>query len=93
MWRGALARQMARTVIKVKAGPVAALIYGRDKHFINLFIWPANASRPIPPRASNHNGYHLVRWSADEMEFAAVSDLNEAELQEFARLWSAAPAR
>ena len=73
--------------------PVAALIYGRDKHFINLFIWPGNASRPIPPRASNRNGYHLVRWSADEMEFAAVSDLNETELLEFARIWRAAAAR
>jgi anti-sigma factor RsiW len=73
--------------------PVAALIYGRDKHFINLFVWPANSQREIPPHASERNGYHLVRWSSKDMAFAAVSDLNEGELLEFAKTWSGTQAR
>lgn len=73
--------------------PVAALVYGRDKHFINLFVWPANSQRAISPHTSERNGYHLVRWSSQDMAFAAVSDLNEGELLEFARNWSGTDAR
>jgi anti-sigma factor RsiW len=73
--------------------PVAALVYGRDKHFINLFVWPANSKRALYPRASERNGYNLVRWSSNDMAFAAVSDLNERELLEFARTWSGTQAR
>jgi anti-sigma factor RsiW len=72
--------------------PVAALVYGRDKHFINLFVWPAASQRSTLPRASERNGYHLVRWSSNDMAFAAVSDLNEKELLEFAKTWSAPQA-
>jgi anti-sigma factor RsiW len=71
------------------ARPVAALVYGRQKHVINLFVWPAKSPAAAAPRASESNGYHLIRWSNPEMLFWAVSDLNEKELLEFAKLWSA----
>jgi anti-sigma factor RsiW len=67
--------------------PVAALVYGRNKHYINLFIWPTNSQRELPAHASERNGYHVVRWSSGNMMYAAVSDLNESELQQFAKLW------
>jgi anti-sigma factor RsiW len=64
--------------------PVAALVFGRQKHIINLFIWPAESSAVRPPHATQRNGYHLIQWSDGRMNLVAVSDLNEAELHEFA---------
>jgi anti-sigma factor RsiW len=72
----------------VDARPVAALVYGRKKHVINLFVWPAKSSQGAAPSAAESNGYHLVRWSNSEMSFWAVSDLNEKELLEFVNTWT-----
>jgi len=72
----------------VDARPVAALVYGRQKHVINLFAWPAKSTQGAAPRAAESNGYHLVGWSNPEMTFWAVSDLNEKELLEFVNLWT-----
>lgn len=67
--------------------PVAALVYGRQKHFINLFVWPqARPSGTEEIRATESHGYHFVQWSGQGMNFWAVSDLNEKELTDFARL-------
>jgi anti-sigma factor RsiW len=66
--------------------PVAALVYGRNQHRINLFIWPA-------PREGDHNittlsrrGYNLLTWTRGGMSYWAVSDLNPHELQQFAQI-------
>jgi anti-sigma factor RsiW len=40
------------------------------------------------PRAAEQNGYHLIQWSHEGMTFWAISDLNEKELTDFARLYS-----
>ncbi len=72
------------------ARPVAALIYGRQKHFINLFVWPENPpANGEPLRSAESHGYHFVHWSEQGMTFWAVSDLNAKELADFARLWIA----
>lgn len=69
--------------------PVAALVYSRQKHLINLFIWPANRTDPaLAPCALERNGYHLIRWTNQGMHLWAVSDLNEKELMDFALLLS-----
>jgi anti-sigma factor RsiW len=65
--------------------PAAALIYGRNKHIINLFIWPVSAF--TPESRSTRKGYHLESWSGDGMAFWAVSDLNEPELSDFISLY------
>jgi anti-sigma factor RsiW len=64
----------------------AALVYGRHKHLINLFVWPAKTATPRPLETTQHNGYNLARWSDGKMEFTAISDLNEAELRVFVGL-------
>lgn len=63
---------------------VAALIYGRAQHVIDVTVWPGAA---VPSREGSANGYNYLSWSRDGMVFWAVSDLNEAELREFAGLW------
>ena len=66
--------------------PVAALIYQRRKHFINLFVWPASdASRRTAPKEISHQGYHLVHWVEGDFNYWAVSDVNKEDLQNFQR--------
>jgi anti-sigma factor RsiW len=64
----------------------AALIYRRRQHVINLFIWPAADGRDSAARGLSRRGYQLTHWVAAGLNFWAVSDLNAAELDEFARL-------
>jgi anti-sigma factor RsiW len=66
--------------------PVAALVYQRRQHLINLFVWPAAGGTDLGSRALQRQGYNLVHWSSGGMTWWAVSDLNAQELQEFARL-------
>jgi len=65
--------------------PVAAIVYRRNKHVINLYTWPASAA-DSQPSASEHNGYHLLSWARNGMYCVAVSDLNPQELRHFADL-------
>jgi anti-sigma factor (TIGR02949 family) len=67
--------------------PVAALIYRRDKHLINLFVWPADKSGPAEMARVTRQGYNIFHWSRSGMNFWAVSDLEERQLQEFVRLF------
>jgi anti-sigma factor RsiW len=69
----------------------AALVFQRNKHVINLFIWPANETDSKPVEAAPIQGYSLVHWSEGGMVFWAVSDLNEANLMDFARDFSLTP--
>lgn len=69
--------------------PVAALVYKRRRHVINLFVGPATAA----PQSAGHRslasgqGYHVVHWQGDDANYWAVSDLNPGELREFSRLF------
>lgn len=62
---------------------VAALIYQRRKHFINLFVWPDQTGKDMEPRTTLLQGYQLVRWHRAGMNYWAVSDLNPVELEMF----------
>ncbi|HEY9516759.1 MAG TPA: anti-sigma factor [Gemmatimonadaceae bacterium] len=64
---------------------VAALVYQRRKHVINLFIWPVERSDERA-REITRQGYHLLHWTRAGMTYWAVSDLNGDELREFVRL-------
>jgi anti-sigma factor RsiW len=65
---------------------IAALVYHRNKHPINLFITPAPTSRSISPTAMNRRGYNVISWTNNGMKYWAVSDLNQGELREFTEL-------
>jgi len=65
--------------------PVAALVYQRDKHVINLFVRPDNGD--MPPLTVESQGYTIVHWSEGDMTFWAISDLELAQLSEFAAAW------
>jgi anti-sigma factor RsiW len=63
--------------------PVAALIYQRRKHFINLFVFPASDSSEGGSKITVRQGYNVIHWNRSGMTFWAVSDINLSELQEF----------
>ena len=64
---------------------VAALVYQRRQHVISLFVAPAGMV--WWPRTGTYTvrGFHARQWTAGGMAFWAVSDLNQAELDELAR--------
>ena len=71
----------------VAGRPVAALVYQRDKHVIDLFVWPAVERTARPPETAQGQGYNVVHWSEDGMMLWAVSDLEAGQLREFAEDW------
>ncbi len=66
--------------------PVAALVYRRNKHLINLFIWPSASSSNGETTSTTLQGYHVFSWTQSGMTYWAVSDLNPSEFQEFVHL-------
>jgi anti-sigma factor RsiW len=65
--------------------PVAALVYRRRLHVINVFTWP-DASESKPSQILTQQGYNVIRWSHAGMAYWAVSDLASPELFELAGL-------
>jgi anti-sigma factor RsiW len=64
---------------------VAAVVYRRRQHVINLFLWPAH-DPDRPPRSESRDGFHVVSWIRGGMNYWAVSDLNGQELEELPKL-------
>ena len=63
--------------------PVAALVYQRQRHTINVFVSPALNDVFTHAGVQSLRGFHVRHWVHDRMSFWAVSDLNEAELTHF----------
>jgi len=65
---------------------VAALVYGRRQHLINVFLWPAARGAAAVPSTRTRQGYHLLHWATADYTYWAVSDLGLSELGDFAGL-------
>jgi anti-sigma factor RsiW len=65
---------------------VAALVYQRRLHYINLYVWPSGQAGSRAEVTTQHQGYNLIHWTSSGMNYWAISDLNSVELHEFARL-------
>jgi anti-sigma factor RsiW len=65
---------------------VAALVYQRRKHFINVFVWPDAAGSGSAQTIEPRQGYNMMRWSRGGFQFWAVSDVGSADLKEFVGL-------
>jgi len=66
--------------------PVAALVYRHRQHPINLFVGPAGASGAGIALATTRQGYNLRHWTAGDLSFWLVSDLDMTELASFEAL-------
>jgi anti-sigma factor RsiW len=75
--------------------PIAALVYQRDKHIIDLYVWPASgAPTHLTSDTNSHGaiqGYNVAHWTADGMNFWAVSDVERGQLDDFVAMWRKAP--
>jgi anti-sigma factor RsiW len=65
---------------------VAALVYQRGQHLIDLYVWPDGSHLDHGPTSGSRNGYNFLRWSQDGMAFWAVSDLESDQLASFVSL-------
>ena len=48
---------------------VAALVFQRRNHIINLFVWPAKTGKVKATPIASEQGYNLIRWSDGGMVF------------------------
>ncbi len=65
---------------------VAVLVYGRRKHFINVFVWPGSSNDASIPATGTRNGYQWNYSHAKGMDFCAISDVTAADLHDLAEL-------
>lgn len=65
----------------------AALVFGRRRHFVNLFIWPAS-SADAGETSRGYNGYSLSHWVNDGLSYWAVTDAAPAELTAFRQAYT-----
>ncbi|HEY9064246.1 MAG TPA: anti-sigma factor [Burkholderiaceae bacterium] len=71
----------------VGGGAVAALAYVRNRHVIEVFVWPSEA-----PAAATHRvrrGFNVLHWADGAMQYWVVSDMERAELERFGEIWRA----
>jgi anti-sigma factor RsiW len=70
--------------------PVAAIVYQRRKHLINLFVAQRLGARHGGALSEAIQGYNVRHWSQGGLDFWAVSDLAGDELDEFVQKIEAA---
>lgn len=63
---------------------VSTLVYRHNKHIINVSIWPDTSRQQTS--FSTLNGYHLLKLYQAGMVYWIVSDLNQTEIETFAKL-------
>jgi len=68
----------------INGNTVAAIVYHRRLHTVNLFVWRDKAGFE---RTIVEHGFALAEWSEDGLNFAAVSDIPAEELRQFETLY------
>jgi anti-sigma factor RsiW len=63
--------------------PVAAIVYQRRKHVINLFVAQHLGAKAARTISESVQGYNVRHWSQGGLDLWAVSDLAGDELDEF----------
>ena len=65
----------------IRGHTTATLVYGRRRHTVNVFIWPASAA-DAGSVSRHYNGYSLLHWVDGAMSYWAVTDAAAADLEE-----------
>ena len=74
---------------------VAALVYRRQSHVINLFVGPASpdATAATVKTTASRDGYNIENWRAGGLNFWAVSDVSADDLARFRDAFSGRPGK
>ena len=72
------------------ANPIAAIVYRRRAHVINVFCKPASSSGPGLASMQSLHGFNVRSWSEKGIHLWAVSDIGADELGEFGERFAAA---
>jgi anti-sigma factor RsiW len=70
---------------------VAAVVYRRRLHAINLFQWPESGADSAPGSVDAGDGFTAMHWRQDGMNYWAVSNLARGEMASFASAFRRAP--
>ena len=70
----------------IGGNPAAAIVYRYRQHMINVFVWPAPVSKDGSIKLSTHRGYNSANFDSAGMSYWAVSDLNQNDLGQLAKL-------
>jgi anti-sigma factor RsiW len=70
----------------VDGRPAAALVYRRDRHVINLFVFVSKQGGDSAPGQESRDGFQVVRWRMGGLSYVAVSDVEGSQLMGFVRL-------
>jgi mycothiol system anti-sigma-R factor len=65
---------------------VAALVYSRRKHIINVFVMPTKEPDTPIHSPGLRQGYQWRHWRRQGMEYCAVSDVSDSDIYELAQL-------
>ncbi len=65
---------------------VAALAYRHKGHPINVLLWPAEQATQAHTEKLTRDGYHVIHWVQQGMNYWVISELNAADLQRFVAL-------
>jgi anti-sigma factor (TIGR02949 family) len=70
----------------IEGRTVAALVYGRRKHIVNVFVWKSQDTVPYAD-SGERQGYRWVSWKKNGFTFCAVSDTSLGDLQQLKNLF------
>ena len=68
----------------IGAQPVAALVYQRRQHVIDVFVWPS--TKESSKTAYARDGFNVQHFARGGMRYWVISDLNKNELEDFTKL-------
>jgi anti-sigma factor RsiW len=60
-----------------------AVVYRLRKHIINVFSWRGPGDVAGTAKEATIRGFNVVTWTDRDLDFAAVSDTDTAELKRF----------
>jgi anti-sigma factor RsiW len=72
--------------------PCPTLVYRHEKHLISLTEMPAGSRWDLARAPRTIDGYNVVHWTENGVNYWAISDLAASKLEEFAQLFRTTPA-
>jgi len=82
---------MGGRIEQVRGETVATLAYARNRHVIDVFVWPTESAQAL--QHLQRRGFHVLHWADGAMQVWAVSDLERSQMEKFAQLWQERAAR